>query len=437
MNLVHDPWLPVLQAGGHVTQESLLSLFDPAQASARDLAVTAPGQHPALTRFLIAVATLAWNGRPDGPLQAVQDHLLQHAGRFNLSGDQPFMQAPLAAMERVPERTIAILRAGVPSGNNVAFSGAHMDARPEPLTAPQVARTLITAHHDAISSGKSPFGHTLDSPSSRPAHLILHAQTLHGTLRANVTPLQSGDTAFWQEEDPTTWGTPRARPAPGLIRATCWPWRAIHVTWAGDTARYVRLAAGDTALPCQDPMTVRLTIKGEQIPAKLTPAGPEQLLLQALHPDHTAPENLRAYLAQPRADVTHLRVTGQVTNQSAVLDTVDARLPITAVSPDAPHLFAYDSARNALLSAIYTLNPGIKPGAAREHLDATGALRSLPHGAFHPEPDPDPWAYARRLTDFGLGRLPVTRHTPAARAAALAVLGARRRDHLTLQGEPA
>lgn len=421
LNLVYDPWLPVLYKDGCVALRSLDAVFREA-ADIRDLASTAAGEHAALTRFLVAIATYAWQ-TGEGDMATILGHLAEYAPRFELGGEAPFLQAPPRTTAALPEKTVALLRSGVPSGNNVSMGGVHFDNHPHPLTPSQAARALITANHYAVSSGKSAFGHTVDAPAARAAAFILHGQDLLTTIRANTLPAAEGDTPIWAQPDPTDWGKPRARHAPGLVRSVCWPWRAVTLVWSGNEVRWVKFAAGDTAIPAQDPMFGRLlSKKGDPFAPKLEgdPLGLLTRLFEAEQSD-ALPANIRAYLGSPVEGVTHFRIAGQVTNQSAVQDVLDVRYPISDLYPSPESAASRSAVMNALMTALYSLFPSLKP--AQAHQDAA---RLLP-------PSRD-WESADSALRIALDRLPrLPRLRPAA-VAARAVFRAKRR--VFEEGEP-
>lgn len=420
-NLVRDPWIPALDVWGKTRLYSLREIFLNAY-DLRDLACTAPGEQAAMTRLLIALATRAWNGKA-GYAEQVAAYLSQYEGRFELFGPQPFLQAPPAATKALTSRTVALLRSGVPAGNNVSMGGQHFDARPQAITPAQAARALITSNHYAISSGKSAFGHSLDAPASRAATFTLCARTLLITLQANVTACVKGDTPIWEEGDPTEWGHPRARKAPGMVRAVAWPWRACTLRPDEDgLVRWIAYAAGDTPIPGQDSMMATLTSKKEEAYAPKIEDTVDNLLARLLEAN-ALPANVQAYLAAADGSVTHVAVAGQVTNQSAVLDMVYERRPVAEFSCDPARVAATKATQNAVWSAIYQLRPTLKPGEVRE-LGYRAGLHTL---HLRGEIWQDAGLNVRRITE----RLPRSSRSWEAGAVAKAVLGARRRDFLS------
>lgn len=100
MNLVTDPWIPVLNASGESATASLTQIFTDV-SSYRDLAVR-PHERVALMRLLICIAQAALNGpkdyeewclAPDKLPSAAGQYLAANQGAFNLfDPEKPFMQ---------------------------------------------------------------------------------------------------------------------------------------------------------------------------------------------------------------------------------------------------------------------------------------------------------------------------------------------------------
>ncbi len=126
MNLVTGEWLPVLYQSGEVKKVSLENFFRDADHII-DLAVP-PHQRVALMRLLICIAQTALNGpenedqwsacKKDIP-DACLEYLTEHTEKFNLYGDNPFMQVP--TLKASHNATVDKLDFGLSSGNNACL----------------------------------------------------------------------------------------------------------------------------------------------------------------------------------------------------------------------------------------------------------------------------------------------------------------------------
>ena len=123
MNLIGDPWIPVLDADGTAANVGLGDLYERAEAI-RDLALP-PLQRIAVMRLLLCVTHAALDGPKDeeewaccGP--RVKPESLAYLGarrdRFELYGKRPFLQ--VAGLEPVRNARLDKLDFGLASGDN-------------------------------------------------------------------------------------------------------------------------------------------------------------------------------------------------------------------------------------------------------------------------------------------------------------------------------
>ncbi|MGD9211227.1 MAG: type I-E CRISPR-associated protein Cse1/CasA, partial [Desulfobacteraceae bacterium] len=128
MNLINDPWIPVVMAGGERVKFSLAETLIQSSEIA-DLAVT-PVQRVALMRLFICVIqaalngpedTMAWLNCKDRIVPESLSYLDRWKGKFELWGSSPFMQIPDLTIDDGNEKTLDMLDCCLSSGNNAAL----------------------------------------------------------------------------------------------------------------------------------------------------------------------------------------------------------------------------------------------------------------------------------------------------------------------------
>ena len=128
MNLINDPWIPLVMPDG---KGIMLSLADTLCRSAKisDMAVTPP-QRISLMRMLICIVQAALDGPEDmEEWRECKDRIIpeslayieQWAGRFDLRGDAPFMQLPDLTVEQGSDKPLDMLDCRLSSGNNATL----------------------------------------------------------------------------------------------------------------------------------------------------------------------------------------------------------------------------------------------------------------------------------------------------------------------------
>ncbi len=123
MDLIGEPWVPVLDGEGETRLVGLADLFREAP-DLHDLALR-PAQRVAVTRLLMAITYAALEGPADGQqwascreriVPAALDYLESHRDAFQLFGDRPFMQ--VANLETTDNASVDKLDFTLASGNN-------------------------------------------------------------------------------------------------------------------------------------------------------------------------------------------------------------------------------------------------------------------------------------------------------------------------------
>jgi CRISPR system Cascade subunit CasA len=149
MNLIGDPWIPVLDAEGKPRQVGLRDLYEQAY-TLRDLSATPP-QRIALMRLLICITQAAldgpanereWYDCRDRIVPESLRYLDARQDRFELFGERPFLQVP--TLEPKHNAVCDKLDFGLAAGNNTTLydQSAGPDGRAH--DAGWLARMLLT-----------------------------------------------------------------------------------------------------------------------------------------------------------------------------------------------------------------------------------------------------------------------------------------------------
>lgn len=126
MNLIGDAWIPVVFQNGQTRSVGLKNLYEQAEAI-RDLAL-APPHRIAVMRFLICITQAALDGPADKDewleckgriIPESLAYLEKHRGKFDLFGEQPFLQIRDLAIEKEEDKpALDKLDFRLSSGNN-------------------------------------------------------------------------------------------------------------------------------------------------------------------------------------------------------------------------------------------------------------------------------------------------------------------------------
>ncbi|RLB87333.1 MAG: type I-E CRISPR-associated protein Cse1/CasA, partial [Deltaproteobacteria bacterium] len=123
MNLIGDPWIPVIFEEGVTRLVSLQELYEKAEVI-RDLILNPP-QRISVMRLLICISQAALDGPTDEDdwlscreliIPESLKYLEARRGKFELFGEQPFLQ--VKDLDPIDNATLDKLDFGLASGNN-------------------------------------------------------------------------------------------------------------------------------------------------------------------------------------------------------------------------------------------------------------------------------------------------------------------------------
>lgn len=216
MNLIGDPWIPVVFADGIMRQVSLQELFEQAQLI-RDLSL-APPQRVAVMRLLLCIAQAALNGPQDekrwrtceDEISAVSlRYLHNHCNSFELFGPQPFMQ--VGDLETEKSASLDKFDFGLSSGNNATLFDQEATPEGRPHSPAWAALHLLTFLNfspgglvsQAIWQGKKSGKNATAAPCIRVTHTFMRSSTLLKTIHFNLLTRH-----YVEVESHREWGQP-------------------------------------------------------------------------------------------------------------------------------------------------------------------------------------------------------------------------------------
>ena len=298
-NLLTEPWIPVRPLGSPGLR--LVGIRE-ALAQAREftgIEDASPLQTVAMYRLLLAVLHRALMGpkRLDDvktwwaqgfPANELDAYFQKYGPRFELFGEQPFMQVadlPLEGFQQSWER----LGAEVGGGNttllfNTARRTGHI---PAALTPADAARRLLEHQTFALGGLTKKFTTAaIGAPSATSALIMARGETLHETLCLNLVPYMQGtehDTPPWERAPLTAADIQRfypgkdklAQPVYGLAQGYAWQGRSVRLEREdGNEVRFLAYAEGvppDMGKGWRDPMVaLRILKDGTPYPMKLS-----------------------------------------------------------------------------------------------------------------------------------------------------------------------
>ncbi|GGR11475.1 type I-E CRISPR-associated protein Cse1/CasA [Deinococcus ruber] len=340
-NLLSEPWIPVRPLGAPGVQ--LVGIREALEQAREFTGIedTSPLQTAALYRLLLAVLHRAlmgpkdsrdvvtwWNdGFPEG---ALKTYLQTHTPRFELFGEQPFLQVadlPLEGFKQSWER----LGAEVGGGNTTLLFNAtrRIGHLPPALDPASAARRLLEHQTFALGGLTKKFTTSaLGAPSATSAMILARGGTLHETLCLNLVPYTQGiqdDLPPWELPEPMTVQTIQgfypgkeklAQPVRGVAQGYAWQGRSVRLEREDDgRVRFLAYAEGvppNLTAGWRDPMVALRTLKdGTLYPMKLSP---ERLFwrdFEAVMPTHAretyinAQEKARISLGSPPLVLEH------------------------------------------------------------------------------------------------------------------------------------
>lgn len=274
-DLIHQPWVPVTEAGRR-TDVSLLDALLRAH-EIDGLSLDDPLQAVAILRQVLLPVLIDATGAPRheaewaqrwdaGPFdaEAIGSYLAQHRDRFDLfHADAPFAQVAGLRTARDETKPVSLLVPSLASGNNVPLFSSRTEADPPSLTPAEAVRALLTTHcwdTAAIKSGAvgdplAKAGKTTGNPTGPLGQLgvvVPVGRTLRDTLLLNVPTLSTGvdpeDRPQWRRDPATPAWEQRA--AAGLLDLFTWQSRRIRLVPEATeddslVVRRVVVAAGD------------------------------------------------------------------------------------------------------------------------------------------------------------------------------------------------
>lgn len=221
MNLITDPWIPVVCDNGEALHVGLEQLFRKA-AAIRDLSVNPP-QRIALMRLLLCITQAALDGPADeADWQACRPRIIPETlaylstrhHLFELYGDQPFLQ--VAALKSSFNAVVDKLDFGLSAGNNATLFDH--EATEEGRLPEDAWRVLMLLTYQCFSPGgkigQTEWAGKQTLPSngtsehapcleSSPVHLLIRGKTLLQTIHFNL--LSKSQIGLLPS---STWGTP-------------------------------------------------------------------------------------------------------------------------------------------------------------------------------------------------------------------------------------
>lgn len=199
MNLIGDPWIPIIFKDGKNTFVSLEDLYNKSD-DIRDLSVNPP-ERIALMRFLICITQAALDG--PGDEQEWRDcqnriipeslrYLNQRKDKFELYGEKPFMQ--IKELRPVKEAVIDKLDISLASGNNPTLFDHEANLSGRKILSPRKVINLITFLNfspsglieQAVWGNYKPNRSTFASPCIKWAHTFIRGNNLRETIFFNL-----------------------------------------------------------------------------------------------------------------------------------------------------------------------------------------------------------------------------------------------------------
>ncbi|MCE2434367.1 MAG: type I-E CRISPR-associated protein Cse1/CasA [Candidatus Latescibacteria bacterium] len=202
MNLIGDPWIPVVFQGGQTRTVGLNDLYEQAE-KIRDLAL-APPQRIAVMRLLICITQTALNGPEDKDewisckSQIAPEslkYLAERKERFDLFGEIPFMQ--IKDLEAKSDGKLDKLDFGLASGNNKTLfdQSSVPEGRSHPAGWASLQLLTFLNFSTGGQVGDRTFSYSAEaSPAVKAAHLFIRGENLCETIWLNLLTKKDVDT---------------------------------------------------------------------------------------------------------------------------------------------------------------------------------------------------------------------------------------------------
>lgn len=256
-NLIHEPWIPCLDAESRPRHVGLVNLFRQAD-TLLEISDPSPLVTIALHRPLLAIlyrtqkvsGNEAWSRlwREGWDQKAIDEYLERWEPSFDLfSKTAPFYQRIDLEGDHDNATPISKLSPEMTAGNNKQLFDHSSDTSPRPVSAADAARLLVSIQSWGLGGGKSGGGRPnyQHAPLVGGAAVILKGKTLRETLLLNLVPKKrlggtprnfvtddTQDVCAWEKSD-----TP---PVPSRLPLGI----SDYLTWQ---SRYIRLLPNDDA----------------------------------------------------------------------------------------------------------------------------------------------------------------------------------------------
>jgi len=222
MNLVKDPWIPVVLPNGSSAPASLRSLYERGE-EIRDLAVNPP-QRIALMRLLICITQAALDGPEDeeewvdGKPRIIPESLAyldKWQDRFELYGKHPFLQLAGLEVDEGKDKPADFIDLRLATGNNPTLFDQGSNGRGRRFCDAEKALALLTFMNfstggkvgQSIWKGQKHSDATFAAPAIKYAHTFVCGSEIVDTLYRNLLTKGSGPAAI--EDLPNVqWGKP-------------------------------------------------------------------------------------------------------------------------------------------------------------------------------------------------------------------------------------
>lgn len=202
MNLVADPWIPVVQQDGAARLVSLMDAFTEGE-SIRDLSAN-PVQRISIMRLLICIAQAALDGPEDEEdwlacrdriPEAARQYLEKWKERFDLYGEHAFLQVPGLEVKAGKDKPVSALDCRSPHGgsSSVLFDRSAID--PESVLLDSANALNLLCFMNFSTSGKVGQSmwrgvqyseSTFAAPCIKYAHTLVSGEVLLATLHLNL-----------------------------------------------------------------------------------------------------------------------------------------------------------------------------------------------------------------------------------------------------------
>ena len=224
MNLVTEPWIPVVRPDGKPDTASLMQVFTEGKQFS-ELAVR-PHERIALMRLLICIAQAAldgpkdsydWDDAPNALPQAAKKYLEKWEPSFHLfDSEKPFLQITWPILKDSAEKTTAVskLDSALASGiKSTLFDHAGLMEDKRMFSPAATALMLVSFQNYAQGGGVSPsiwmnkpknYSDAPCKPSSM-LHAFVRRDTLFNTICANLLTKEAVSIHFNKEQ---CWGRP-------------------------------------------------------------------------------------------------------------------------------------------------------------------------------------------------------------------------------------